>query len=77
MHELLRELKLQSGVYKSWVERAADPTAELNEVEMCVYRTQAAEMEAVKPILIWLHEPDAGLHLGTRLLAWSPRLRAG
>lgn len=63
---LLRHVKEQAGHYQAWTERAADPYAALNVVEMCVYRSQAAEIEAQKPVLLWLHEPGSSVSPGTR-----------
>lgn len=59
MTVLLGELKVQAIDYERWSRRAADPHSSLSRVELCVYRTQAAEIETVKPVLIWLHEPGA------------------
>ena len=65
MSDLLPVIKYQADLYESWTTRAADPHAQLNPVELSVYRLQASELELLKPILIWLHEPgteyDAGV----------------
>lgn len=57
MAELLPILKRQATLYHHWSERAADPYADLGVVELSVYRMHATEVELLKPILIWLHEP--------------------
>jgi hypothetical protein len=65
MADVLVEIKTQAETYRQWSDRAADPHAPLTRVELCVYRTQAAEIEIIKSILIWLHEPDAGVGTDT------------
>lgn len=57
MAGLLPVLKQQAVLYQQWTERAADPHADLSRVELSVYRLQAIDLELLKPILIWLHEP--------------------
>lgn len=59
MAELLPVLKKQAVLYQHWMERASDPHADLTRVELSVYRLQVIELELLKPILIWLHEPGA------------------
>ena len=65
MAELLNVIRGQAEQYRQWTERAADPHADLSTVELCVYRTQAAESEALKPILVWLHEPGRRIETHT------------
>jgi hypothetical protein len=57
MAELLPLLKTQAGTYEQWLTRAGDAYADLDTVELSVYRMQTLELELLKPILIWLHEP--------------------
>lgn len=59
MARLLPVLQQQAQRYRLWIDRAADTHAELNAVELSVYRLQAMELELLKPVLIWLHEPGA------------------
>jgi len=59
MAELLPTLHRQASEYQHWLQRAADPHAQLTPVELFVYRTQALDSEIVKPILLWLHQPRA------------------
>lgn len=59
MADLLPMLKQQAVRYQRWTDRASDPHADLNAVELSVYRLQASELELLKPILIWLHEPGS------------------
>lgn len=58
MADLLGVIQQQSILYQGWSEKAPDPNADLNPVEMCVYRSQAAEIETLKPVLLWMHEPQ-------------------
>ena len=61
MAELLPLIKQQADVYERWTQHAREPDRDLTVVEMCVYRSQAAGLELLKPILIWLHEPGVSL----------------
>ncbi len=58
MVELLPEIKLQAEQYESWTESANRAGGSLGTAEMAVYRMQAAGVEVLKPLLIWLHEPS-------------------
>lgn len=57
MSELVRVLKAQGDAYEAWTRAAEDPHATLSRVEMSFYRLQASDLELLKPIYIWLHEP--------------------
>ncbi len=59
MSELLPHIQEQAAQYQRWIERAAESGSSLSTVELFVYRTQVAELEFVKPILLWLHDPAA------------------
>lgn len=61
MADLLRVIKVQAAQYESWTEAAGRPGGSLTRTEMAVYRMQAAGVEVLKPLLIWLHEPSRGL----------------
>lgn len=65
MSALLGRIQDQAATYRQWLERADDPHADLSVVEMCVYRTQSVEVEAIKPVQIWLHEPGRALDPAT------------
>lgn len=58
MSDLLAVLKRQADLYQAWTTAAADPDRALTPPEMAVYRMQAAGIELLKPILIWLHDPE-------------------
>lgn len=57
MATLLPLMNQQASLYRHWMERAGDPHADLDTVELSVYRMRAMDLELLKPILIWLHEP--------------------
>ncbi|WP_424447604.1 GmrSD restriction endonuclease domain-containing protein [Microbacterium arborescens] len=60
MSELLPIIKMQAHQYESWTEAARRPGGSLTATELAVYRMQAAGVEVLKPLLIWLHEPGRG-----------------
>lgn len=61
MGELLPIIKTQAQQYESWTEAAGLPGGRLTATEMAVYRMQAAGVEVLKPLLIWVHEPGRGV----------------
>lgn len=61
MSQLLVSIKEQAALYERWTRRANDPDRTLSATEMAVYRTNAAGIELLKPVLIWLHEPDSNM----------------
>lgn len=61
MGELLPVIKTQAEQYESWTEAAGRPGGSLTATEMAVYRMQAAGVEVLKPLLIWLHQPGRGI----------------
>lgn len=58
MLDLLQALKGQAARYEAWTEAAAKSSGDLTVVEMAVYRMHASGVELLKPLLLWLHEPD-------------------
>ena len=56
MAALLPLINQQASLYRHWMERATDGHADLDTVELSVYRLQAMDLELLKPVLIWLHE---------------------
>jgi len=58
MAELLPLLKRQAQQYEVWTEAAAQRSGDLGVVEMAVYRMNASGLELLKPLLIWLNEPE-------------------
>lgn len=66
MAELLAEIKLEAAEYRRWHESAGDLHQQLDAPSMCVYRSAALQSEALKPLLIWLHDPRHNVHAGDR-----------
>lgn len=58
MGALLPMMKRQADMYEAWTVAADDKDRQLNAVGMAVYRMKASELELLKPLLIWLHEPE-------------------
>lgn len=56
--DLLPVIKRQADAYERWTMAASKPDGSLNRTEMAVYRMGAAGSEVLKPLLIWLHEPE-------------------
>ncbi len=65
MADLLPTIKTQAELYEQWHRAAQDSGRDLDSVEMCVYRSGAAGLELIKPVLIWLHEPGVDLSSST------------
>lgn len=61
MAKLLVAIKQQANQYEAWTEAANRPGGSLDATEMSVYRMQAAGVEVLKPLLIWLHEPGRNI----------------
>lgn len=61
IRELLPEIKAQADRYEGWTLAASDRDAQLDPVEMCVYRMGAADTEVLKPVLLWLHAPGLAI----------------
>lgn len=61
MTQLLTTIRQQADLYEKWTLAAEDPFRTLTPVEMCVYRMKSAGLELLKPILLWLHEPERNL----------------
>ena len=58
MSELLPLIKQQADRYQQWTLAAADADRALTPTEMAVYRMSAAGVELLKPVLLWLHDPE-------------------
>ncbi|WP_328531035.1 DUF262 domain-containing protein [Nocardioides sp. NBC_00368] len=59
--ELLQLIKKQAESYAGWQTNAGDPTRPLTVPERAFYRMQAAGVEILKPIVIWLHDPSLAI----------------
>ncbi|MDP3892080.1 MAG: DUF1524 domain-containing protein [Nocardioides sp.] len=58
MSDLLALIKEQAGHYQTWTVAAEDPDRALSAAEMAVYRMTATGIELLKPVLLWLHDPE-------------------
>lgn len=62
MADVLDTLHAQARIYQGWIEAAARRDgSDLEESALFVYRTQAAKLEVVKPVLLWLYDVDRQL----------------
>ncbi|WP_082482058.1 DUF262 domain-containing protein [Aeromicrobium sp. Leaf245] len=59
--DLLPILKEQAALYEAWTRAAEDPDKQLTRVELSIYRMKSSEVELLKPLLIWLHEPGRAI----------------
>ncbi|MDO8150204.1 DUF262 domain-containing protein [Isoptericola sp. b408] len=58
MADLLEVIRVQADIYEGWTRTADEQERTLAPVEMCVYRMKATGTEVLKPVLLWLHEPE-------------------
>jgi alkylated DNA nucleotide flippase Atl1 len=58
MSDLLVLIKQQADLYQAWTAAAAEPDRALTPTEMAVYRMGATGVELLKPVLLWLHDPE-------------------
>lgn len=58
MADLLAKLFRASTVYRSFIEAAGQLTGPLDRVQLFAYRTGVLESEVVKPLLLYLLDPD-------------------
>lgn len=65
MAKMLRLIRTQADTYREWTLAADDSRRRLNPIEMCVYRMQASGVELLKPVLIWLNDPELAIPAGT------------
>lgn len=61
MSDLLMLLKHQADLYERWTAAASDKNRSLDATEMAVYRMQATGIELLKPVLLWLHDPELSI----------------
>ncbi len=71
MSELLPLIKQQADLYQQWTLAATDADRALTPTEMAVYRMSAAGVEVLKPVLLWLHDPelDIPIDVATAVIA--------
>lgn len=58
---LLPRLREQADLYQAWTEASARPDGNLAVVPMAFYRMRASGIELLKPLLIWLTDPERAL----------------
>lgn len=58
--DLLPIIKQQAALYEAWTIASEDPDKQLSRIELSVYRMKSSEVELLKPLMIWLHEPGRG-----------------
>ncbi|WP_375430161.1 DUF262 domain-containing protein [uncultured Friedmanniella sp.] len=61
MGDLLVLIKQQADLYQAWAVAAADPDRALTPTEMAVYRMGATGVELLRPVLLWLHDPELSI----------------
>ena len=49
---------IRPKTYEAWTKAADDGDRQLNRVELAVYRMKASDSELLKPLLIWLSDPE-------------------
>ena len=59
MEELLRVITQQSEKYQQLTERSWDTHANLDRLELHLYRMGVAQVELTKPVVLWLTEPGS------------------
>lgn len=57
--ELLPRLRRSADVYREFTEGSMKPTGSLSRLELFVYRISTLDSEVLKPVLLWLFDPDA------------------
>lgn len=59
VQELLPRLRNAADVYRDFTEGSRQTTGSLSRLELFVYRISTLDSEVLKPILIWLYDPNA------------------
>ncbi|MCZ4555815.1 DUF262 domain-containing protein [Rhodococcus maanshanensis] len=65
MSLLIGEINAMAAIYKGWTSESEDEHKPLDTVAMSVYRMQLSDVEAIKPVLLWLVDPGHGYSLET------------
>lgn len=55
---LLPRIQKNAAIYRAFTEKASSPTNVLSRLELFIYRTSTLESEVVKPLVLWLEDPD-------------------
>jgi len=61
MSDVLVYLRRQADLFESWTLAARKPAADLDPAALFFYRADAVDIEAVKPLLLWLYDIERGL----------------
>lgn len=61
MSDLLVAIKAQAELYRSWTENSGETSRILIRPELAFYRMRAGGVELLKPAMIWLYNPGAGV----------------
>ncbi|MCD1287795.1 MULTISPECIES: DUF262 domain-containing protein [unclassified Brevibacterium] len=61
MQDLLADIKAQAVQYEDWTLHAKSEGGSLRPASMAFYRMDASGVEALKPLVIWLHAPGRTL----------------
>lgn len=61
MVEILASLARQASLYEGWSKAAKVAAGDLDPIHMFIHRTESADVEAVKPLLLWLYDVDRPL----------------
>lgn len=60
MLKILEELNRAAVAYRKILEQAANPTSNLDVIEMFAYRISVMDQDAIRPLLVWLCDPNRG-----------------
>jgi hypothetical protein len=58
MQQVLARIHRQARLFETWIHEAGKSEGELSPIGLFLYRTEAAELEAVKPLLLRLFDVD-------------------
>jgi hypothetical protein len=56
--QMLQDIRALADLYESLTVTSLDKTADLNEVELFLYRVNTMQVEVVKPLLLWMIDPQ-------------------
>lgn len=79
MSELLKAIKASAEQYERWTVASEDTSRVLDRPQMAFYRMRATGVELLKPVMIWLYDPESGVpgaaadEIVTMLESWVVR----
>lgn len=56
--EMLQDIRALGDLYENLVVASQNKTADLNEIELFLYRINTMQVEVVKPLLLWMIDPQ-------------------